>query len=139
MSPYWRKSRKPPQHVRFLRCRRQSAPFPTRITFNSQNNFHCGSYFEKLLPGKSRENASFRLTSPSSCAIIHPASGAHVRSTRSIVGYSQAVRQGTLTPSFRWFESSYPSQIPEDLFSGIYFFTFHSSLFTNSGIWQSNK
>ena len=32
-----------------------------------------------------------------------------------MMGYSQEVRQRTLTPSFRWFESIYPNQLQQTI------------------------
>ena len=52
------------------------------------------------------------------------------------IGMSPSGKALDFDSSTRQFKSGHPSQIPESLFSGIYFFTFHSSLFTNSGIWQ---
>ena len=40
------------------------------------------------------------------------------------MGYSQEVRQRTLTPSFRWFESIYPNQKQAKIFSAVFVFLY---------------
>ena len=42
-----------------------------------------------------------------------------------MLGYSQAVRQQTLTLSFRWFESSYPSHFNDSLAQSVEHLTFN--------------